>query len=142
MFYKCFKSRLCFFKNPEFLQFYFIFAKIYISHIYLLIIKSFTLKNKNFCIWKNLKSSLFLYKSWFFTISFYICQNIHIQNIFIKYEIFYFKYEIFNFKYEIFNFKYEIFYIKYEIFYIEYEIFYIKNLKLFGKMCSYVFFVY
>ena len=34
------------------------------------------------------KSSLFIYKSWFFTISIYICQNIHFADILIKYKSF------------------------------------------------------
>ena len=35
LFLKCFKSRLCFFKNLEFLKFHFISAKIKILQIYL-----------------------------------------------------------------------------------------------------------
>ena len=37
------------------------------------------------------KSSLFIYKSWFFTISFYIFQHIHFAGILIKHQIFFVK---------------------------------------------------
>ena len=52
---KNFRSRLCFYINLDFLQFHFLSAKIYILQIYLLNIKSFILKNKNFLYLKKSK---------------------------------------------------------------------------------------
>ena len=85
MFLKGFKSRLCFYINLDFLQFHLISAKIYISQIYLLNIKSFTLKNEIKIVSDKIKSSLFLCKSLFATVSFYICQNTHFTNISMKF---------------------------------------------------------
>ena len=55
LYQKCFKSRLCFYINLDFLLFHFISAKIYISQLYKLNLKSFTSNNKNFCYLKKLK---------------------------------------------------------------------------------------
>ena len=61
-----------------------IFYNLYILQIYFVIrIK----KIRILCFIEIKKSSLFLDKSWFSTISLYICQNIHFTNILIKYKI-------------------------------------------------------
>ena len=50
-----FKGRLCSYVNLEFLQFYFVSAKIYILQIYLYTYKTFLVKNTN----TTLKASTF-----------------------------------------------------------------------------------
>ena len=71
-----------FFRHPYILQLTH-FTDILIKY------KIFLIKNTNFSL-KYLfqKSSLFIDKTWVFTISFYICQNIHFADILIKYKIF------------------------------------------------------
>ena len=58
MFLKCFKSRLCLYINLDFLLFHFTSAKIYISQIYLLNIKSHTLNNNNQFVSEKIESRL------------------------------------------------------------------------------------
>ena len=98
------------------------------------------LNKNNFFFFLNQNLSLFLNKSWFYTFSFYVCQNIHFTGIFIIYKIFYrkkYEFYVFNkFKsrlcsYININFLQFLFYfcqnIHFTNIFIRYKIFWIKK---------------